>query len=179
MSAIRSRYWLERYAHPLQRFALSPHSAYMNMLRKSARCSSRTVQMLATAFYLLAALSPTGAATQTPPSGPRPTPSQLYTIRLHLLQNPSKVPELIRARPAYKDGSLIGYRVEPGPRPRLFYRLGLHPGDVVTRINGTVVTPGNRLWLISQVSLSSQVDVTLLRQGHRRTFDYRFRAPSQ
>lgn len=119
-----------------------------------------------------------GAASPTP-SGARPSPTQLYAIRLNLLQNPNKVPELVRARPAYQGGTLIGYRIEPGPKPRLFYRLGLHPGDVVTRINGTPVTPRNRLWLISQVSLSNRVNVTLLRHGHRRTFDYRFRHPSR
>ena len=114
--------------------------------------ATKTVAVIAAVCMLGAPQA--GAASPTP-SGSRPSPTQLYAIRLNLLQNPDKVPELVRARPVYQHGSLIGYRIEPGPKPRLFHRLGLHPGDVVTRINGTPVTPANRLWLISQVSLSN------------------------
>ena len=145
------------------------------MRPNAAGLPGRLCSALIVAIALGCAALPTWAApSPTAHGASRPSPSELYAIRLRLLEHPGRVPELIRARPDYSNGSLIGYRVRPGPKPRLFYRLGLRPGDVVTRINGTPVTPGNRLWLISQVSLSSRVNVTLLRHDHRITFHYRF-----
>lgn len=145
------------------------------MKSDAAGLAGRLCSTLVVAITLACAALPARATPSPAAHGAsRPSPGELYAIRLRLLQHPGRVPELIRARPDYRNGSLVGYRVRPGPKPRLFFRLGLRPGDVVTRINGTPVTPGNRLWLISQVSLSSRVDVTLLRHNHRITFHYRF-----
>ncbi len=51
---------------------------------------------------------------------------------------PSREPitETIRMTPVYQGNELRGYRVFPGARAEAFAALGLHPGDVITALNG-------------------------------------------
>lgn len=109
-------------------------------------------------------------------SSGRPTPGELQTIRSQLLRQPGAVAELIRVRPMYQDGVLIGYEVQPGPNPRLFHRLDLHPGDVVTRINGTPATPRYRFRLLRIASRAQRIDLTLWRHGRPVTLEFSFQS---
>lgn len=48
--------------------------------------------------------------------------------------------DVIRPQPFMPNGEMRGYRVYPGRDRRRFAALGLRPGDLVTEINGTLLT---------------------------------------
>jgi general secretion pathway protein C len=48
--------------------------------------------------------------------------------------------DVIRPQPFMPNGEMKGYRVYPGRDRRKFAALGLRPGDLVTEINGTLLT---------------------------------------
>ena len=48
----------------------------------------------------------------------------------------ASAPDLLLPTPYFVDGEIKGYRVYPGPDPKVFRSLGLKPGDLVTEIDG-------------------------------------------
>lgn len=103
------------------------------------------------------------------------TPTELGGLRQYLLAHPERVPRLVRADPVQVEGRIRGYRLYPGAEPDLFNRLGLQPGDVVTHLNGLAIVPGNRALLIAAATFASRVNITLIRDGHRRVLEFRLR----
>jgi general secretion pathway protein C len=68
------------------------------------------------------------------------------------------------------NGQLKGYRVFPGRNRQQFIALGLRPGDLVTEINGVALSdPAQGMQIFNTLSESSQVQVTLERNGKSQT----------
>lgn len=100
---------------------------------------------------------------------------QLGRIRASILANPAAARRYIRLQPARQNGSLIGYRIFPGPKRGLFKKAGLRPGAIVTAINGHALnSPATALRLLSQVATASQVTFTLQHNGRQRNVTVRF-----
>jgi general secretion pathway protein C len=96
----------------------------------------------------------------------------LGQIRAQMLANPAKAQDYIRVTPAAGAGGngQIGYRIFPGKDRAVFNDAGLHPGDVVTSINGVSLDdPSKSLQLLSDLSNASQVSLTIQRGGETQT----------
>lgn len=99
----------------------------------------------------------------TPPA-PRPTQSQ--SLRQVISQNASRLTDILRIAPQVEQGQVVGFRVNPGRDRAAFEALGLHPGDVVTDINGTTLNdPSRGLQVFEQLGETTQANVTVLRDG--------------
>jgi general secretion pathway protein C len=96
----------------------------------------------------------------------------LAQIRAQMLANPAKAQDYIRVQPAPNAGGngQIGYRIFPGKDRAVFNDAGLHPGDVVTSINGVQLDdPSKSLQLLSDLSNASQLTLTVQRGGESQT----------
>jgi len=73
----------------------------------------------------------------------------------------------LRPSPVFVGGQLRGYALYPGRNPEPFSRLGLQPGDVVTRINGTAISsPADSLAALRTLADGAAITVVLERQGN-------------
>lgn len=75
---------------------------------------------------------------------------------------------LINATQVRDGAKITGYRIFPGgsTNVRAFTQLGLHPGDLVTAVNGTPLDDPNRAEEILQtLSSAGNANVTVLRNG--------------
>lgn len=73
-------------------------------------------------------------------NNPAPSSSELENIRAEILQDPQKILQYIRLSQVKKDGRLLGYRVRPGAKRKLFDSVGLKNGDIATALNGEDLT---------------------------------------
>ena len=95
----------------------------------------------------------------------------LSEYRQKLLTDPQSVMSAVRAEPYRKGGRLMGYRVFPGADRKLMQKIGLRPGDVVTRINGIALdSPLKGLEVMQNISDASEITVDVLRDGVNQTF---------
>ncbi len=60
----------------------------------------------------------------------------LSAIRDQLLSNPQDIQKWLKVAPFFKNQKITGYRIAPGPDPKLMDALGLRSGDIVLSING-------------------------------------------
>jgi general secretion pathway protein C len=68
--------------------------------------------------------------------------------------------------PHVQEGQVVGVRVTPGRDRAAFEALGLRSGDVVTDINGTVLSDVSQaLQVVQSLGESTQANVTVLRDG--------------
>lgn len=105
----------------------------------------------------------------SPPGAP-PLPQNLGELRQAISQNPQKLMDVIRAMPVQQGGKLTGYRIYPAGNTPVFGELGLHPGDVVTAVNGIPLTdPAQSMRILSTIKTSEQISITLLRNGQQQT----------
>lgn len=144
------------------------HDIYVNkvILERNGRYETLTLESLknATAVQRVAANTVSGALAR-----------QLGRIRSKILANPAIARRYIRLQPARRNGSLIGYRIFPGPQRALFRKTGLQPGAIVTAINGQPLhNPARALRLLSQVATAPRVSFTLRHNGRQRTVTVRF-----
>lgn len=98
--------------------------------------------------------------------------SSLAQIRAQMLANPAKAQDYIRIQPAPNatGNGQMGYRIFPGRDRAVFNAAGLHPGDVVTSINGVQLDdPAKSLQLLSDLSQANQVTLTVQRGGETQT----------
>ena len=81
-----------------------------------------------------------------------------------------------RATPHYTEGKLDGWRIET-ITPQSFYdKIGLHAGDILTRVNGVEIRdPGMMLALFQQVKSEKSVKVDVIRDNRRTSLDYEIR----
>ena len=96
----------------------------------------------------------------------------LAQIRAQMLANPAKAQDYIRVQPAPNatGNGQMGYRIFPGRDRAVFNAAGLHPGDVVTSINGVQLDdPAKSLQLLSDLSQANQVTLTVQRGGETQT----------
>lgn len=122
------------------------------------------------ALRLPKADSGTGGATnpiaesQSPP--PPLAPQNLGQLRQEIAQNPQRLMDVVRAMPVQEQGKLTGYRIYPAGNSPIFAQLGLHPGDVVTAVNGIPLTdPAQSMRIMSALKTSEPISLTLLRNG--------------
>jgi general secretion pathway protein C len=96
----------------------------------------------------------------------------LAAIRSQMLTNPAKAQDYIRVQPAPAgDGKgQLGYRIFPGRDQTLFKEAGLHPGDVVTSINGLQLDdPVKAMQMLGQLSQADQLTLTVQRGSETQT----------
>jgi general secretion pathway protein C len=92
--------------------------------------------------------------------------SRKPNIQQLVTQNASTFTEIIRPQPFMPNGQLKGYRVFPGRNRQKFMSLGLRPGDLVTEVNGIVLTDAAQgAEIFGSLSDSGQVNLTVERNG--------------
>jgi general secretion pathway protein C len=83
-------------------------------------------------------------------------------------EQPGRIGDVLRPQPVVdlKTGHMNGFRVFPGRDRTAFARLGLHPGDLVTAINGTPLDDRDRSeQILKTLSSASEARVTVVRGG--------------
>lgn len=113
---------------------------------------------------------------QTTPTGPPPSATALNTespvadrMRKLITEQPSLLIDVMRPQPVFANGKQTGYRVYPGRNRQAFIRLGLHPGDLVTAINGTPLDdPEHGQQIFNTLGSSSEAHVTVTRNGQQQ-----------
>lgn len=78
----------------------------------------------------------TRSVRKNPQNTVRQTDHSLSQIRDQLLSNPQDVQKWLKVAPFFKNQKIAGYRIAPGPDPKLMNSLGLRSGDIVLSING-------------------------------------------
>jgi len=97
-------------------------------------------------------------ASQAPPFAPAPIRSQ------------KRVTDYLRASPVFIGEQLYGYALYAGRRSEPFSELGLQPGDVLRRINGTaIVTPAVAVAALRALVEGAALTVVIERQGVAQT----------
>lgn len=101
---------------------------------------------------------------------PRADESQTFSdvgeLREEIVENPTRLSELVRYSPVLQDGEIRGYRLYPGRDRARFAELGLQPGDVVTAINGTELSdPGRAVEMLNSLTDQSSITLTVERGG--------------
>lgn len=100
----------------------------------------------------------------------------LSALRDSLTNNPDKILEIASISEAKdKDGNLIGFRLSPGKHRKLFRKLGLRPGDVVTQVNGVQLdSPAKGLMIMNELSSAASITLTLKRGDQEVTIEKAF-----
>jgi general secretion pathway protein C len=90
----------------------------------------------------------------------------LERMRRMITEQPNLIGDVIRASPVIDHGHMNGFRIYPGRDRAAFTRLGLHPGDQVTAVNGTPLDDRDRSeQILKTLSSSSEAHVTVIRNG--------------
>lgn len=103
--------------------------------------------------------------------------AKLSQIRNQLLANPTQAGNFIRVQPVQAPGGngQLGYRIYPGPNGAAFKASGLHPGDLVTAVNGVPLSnPAQTLQLLSQLSQAQSVSLSIQRGSQSQTVNLSF-----
>ncbi|CAG8999272.1 MAG: Type II secretion system protein C [Candidatus Celerinatantimonas neptuna] len=92
-----------------------------------------------------------------------------------ILADPAQINQYFDIKPEYsKQHRLLGYKLQPGPDPQLFHRLGFQPGDLVLSINGYHVNDTQSVMkLVRNFPSSGNCQIIVLRQGMRVTMNLR------
>jgi general secretion pathway protein C len=110
---------------------------------------------------------------QVASKGPPPSAAALATespvadrMRKIITEQPGLLADVMRPQPVFANGKQTGYRVYPGRNRQAFTRLGLHPGDMVTAINGTPLDdPEHGQEIFRTLGSSPEAHVTVTRDG--------------
>ncbi|MHB1239662.1 MAG: type II secretion system protein GspC [Gammaproteobacteria bacterium] len=95
---------------------------------------------------------------------------ELRAYRDQLVRNPQSIFQLLRLVPARQGGQFLGFRVYPSQDRALFTRLGLHPGDLITSVNGIALNdPRNGIEVLSKLRTANNIEVSLQRNGAPQT----------
>lgn len=109
-------------------------------------------------------------------SAPPPSAAALQTespvmdrMRKLISDDPGLMADVMRPQPVFAGGKQKGYRVYPGRNRAAFSRLGLHPGDLVTAINGTPLDdPARGQEIFRTLGSSSEAHITVMRGGQQQ-----------
>ena len=83
------------------------------------------------------ALQPATAAPRTPAPTTAPPPAAIRRQVQQVLKHPQSLGSLVRISPVEQGGAISGYALAPVPGQEAFLQaLGLHPGDVITAVDG-------------------------------------------
>ncbi|MFQ5588417.1 MAG: type II secretion system protein GspC [Nitrospiria bacterium] len=89
------------------------------------------------------------------------------------------LPQLLtkaRVIPSFKDGKPDGFRIFAIAKNSLYAKIGLQNGDILHRINGVdVKSPQNFMKVIEQLKDESRINVDLVRNNKKETFNYEIR----
>lgn len=108
----------------------------------------------------------TGGSRRTSVRRPPTSRTRAATIREVIDRSPTRITDVIRPQPVFKDGQQQGYRVYPGRERKQFAQLGLRPGDLITQINGMPLEdPARGMEIFRGLSDATQVSVTVERSG--------------
>jgi general secretion pathway protein C len=90
-------------------------------------------------------------------------------MRRMMTDDPGLMADIMRPQPVFAQGKQRGYRVYPGRNRAAFTRLGLHPGDLVTAINGTPLDdPSRGQEIFRTIGSSTEAHVTVMRNGQQQ-----------
>lgn len=102
-------------------------------------------------------------------SASKPPAAALSTVRNSLKSEPMKVMEYLSIAPQMKDNALAGYRLNPGKKTELFYRLGLHDNDLAVALNGMDLRDAEQgQQAMAQLPQLSELTLTIERDGQRQ-----------
>jgi general secretion pathway protein C len=100
-------------------------------------------------------------------TAPTAEPPLAESVQRLIESGPEVVGEMIRPMPDFANGQLRGFRVYPGRDRRMFAKLGLQPGDLVTQINGVPLTDAQRgMEILRGLGNAGQANVTVERGGN-------------
>jgi general secretion pathway protein C len=87
-------------------------------------------------------------------------------LQAAVVQNATKLADVIRPTPYYVSGQMQGYRVYPGRDRKQFAALGLRPGDLIKDVDGAALTnPQQATQIFQSLGDKDQVSVTVERNG--------------
>ncbi len=102
----------------------------------------------------------------TRPSAPerKVLPQDVIDTTRELRNSPSSFTDYIAISPYRADGMLIGYRISPGKKPKLFKAAGFKAGDIVVEINGLDLTdPQQSLEAMNSLRSEQSLQLTINR----------------
>ncbi len=92
--------------------------------------------------------------------------ARVASLREVMSDSPTRLTDVIRPQPVFRDGKQKGYRVYPGRQRQLFTQLGLRPGDMIVQINGMALDdPARGMEVFRSLGDATQVSVTVERNG--------------
>lgn len=100
------------------------------------------------------------------PNSPERTvlPQDVVDTTRELRNSPSSFTDYIAISPYRRDGQLIGYRISPGKKPKLFKAAGFKAGDIVAQINGLDLTdPQQSLEAMNSLRSAQSLQLTINR----------------
>lgn len=108
-----------------------------------------------------------GAQTRTRSTRRATAPqARASTLRDVIGRSPTRLTDVIRPQPVFRDGKQKGYRVYPGRQRQMFSQLGLRPGDMIVQINGMALDdPARGMEVFRSLGDATQVSVTVERNG--------------
>ena len=86
-----------------------------------------------------------------------------------LVNSHDALTDFLRPTPTFNGATLRGYALFAGHEPAAFAQLGLEPGDVLTAINGVVVTGPDSLAALYTLTEGAALAVVIERHGARRS----------
>jgi general secretion pathway protein C len=90
-------------------------------------------------------------------------------MRRMMTDDPGLMADVMRPQPVFAQGKQRGYRIYPGRNRAAFTRLGLHPGDLVTAINGTPLDdPSRGQEIFRTIGSSTEAHITVMRNGQQQ-----------
>ncbi len=108
----------------------------------------------------------TAAPTRSRPRRSTAPQTQASSLRDVISRSPTRLTDVIRPQPVFRDGKQKGYRVYPGRQRQMFTQLGLRPGDMIVQINGMALDdPARGMEVFRSLGDATQVSVTVERNG--------------
>jgi general secretion pathway protein C len=90
----------------------------------------------------------------------------LQEYRQALKDNPRSLIGLVRPQPVKEAGQFIGFELRPGRDRDILDKLGLEPGDVITRVNDVALdSPIKGMQALKSLTSGDNVSVTVRRGG--------------
>jgi general secretion pathway protein C len=90
------------------------------------------------------------------------------------MRNPAELFSQARILPKYENGQMTGVQLNSIQPGSLFEEIGIRDGDVITQVNGIVVSsPQDSAALLRELTESSQFEVNVMSSdGQPRTLSY-------
>ncbi len=129
--------------------------------------------------YIAGKPQPVAASTpvnKAPVESVKAEPVELELNRAELLANPSKITDFLSISPVRNQGTLVGYRINPGKDPSLFEAAGLQPNDLAVSLNGIDLTDMQQSMSLMQ-EFPTMREMTLSVERDGQIYDLFFSLP--